>query len=83
VGFENNFNGTYFHHHSNFVYKVENIFKGSLDLIPSPSTLVKIQIMGRKIGLRRKGKTLQHCNKLFCKNPGMFCIITSSKLLCQ
>jgi hypothetical protein len=28
--------------------KVENILKGSLDLIPSPSPSVKNQIMGRK-----------------------------------
>ena len=36
--------------------KVETILKGSLDSIPSPS--VKIQIMGGKICLLRKGKTL-------------------------
>ena len=36
--------------------KVEKILKGSLDLILSPS--VKIQIMGRKVCLRCKGKTL-------------------------
>ena len=40
------------------VYKVENILKGSLDLIPSPSPSVKIQITGRKVCLRCKGKTL-------------------------
>ena len=33
--------------------KVENILKGSLDLIPSPSTLVKIQIMSWK-GVKAK-----------------------------
>ena len=38
--------------------KVENILKGSLDLIPSPSSSVKIQIMGRKVCLMRQGKTL-------------------------
>ena len=38
--------------------KVEIILKGSLDLIPSPSHLVKIQIMGGKVCLRCKGKTL-------------------------
>ena len=32
--------------------------KGSLDLIPSPPPSVKIQIMGGKICLRCKGKTL-------------------------
>ena len=36
--------------------KVEKILKGCLDLIPSPS--MKIQIMCRKVSLRRKGKTL-------------------------
>ena len=30
--------------------KVEKILKGSLDLIPSPSPLVKIQIMGALVG---------------------------------
>ena len=38
--------------------KVEKILKGSLDSIPSPSTSVKIQIMGGKVCLRCKGKTL-------------------------
>ena len=36
--------------------KVEKILKGSLDLISSPS--VKIQIMGGKVCLWQKGKTL-------------------------
>jgi hypothetical protein len=36
--------------------KVEKILKGNLDLIPSPS--LKIQIMGGKVCLRCKGKTL-------------------------
>ena len=36
--------------------KVEKILKGSLNSIPSPS--VKIQIMGGKVCLRWKGKTL-------------------------
>ena len=39
-------------------FKVEKILKGSLDLIPSPSLLVKIQIMGGKVSLRCKDKTL-------------------------
>jgi hypothetical protein len=47
-------------------HKVENILKGSLDLIPSPSPSVKIQIMGGKVCLRCKGKTLLDIvNKLF------------------
>ena len=36
--------------------KVEKILKGSLESIPSPS--VKIQIIGGKVCLRCKGKTL-------------------------
>ena len=38
--------------------KVEKILKGSLDLIPSPSPSVKILIMGKKVCLRCKSKTL-------------------------
>ena len=46
--------------------KVENILKGGLDLIPSPSPSMKIQIMGGKVGLRCKGKALLGVvNKLF------------------
>ena len=48
------------------VIKVEKISKGSLDSIPSPSPSVKIQIMGGKVCLRCKGKTLLgDVNKLF------------------
>ena len=44
--------------------KVEKILKGSLDSIPSPS--VKIQIMGGKVCLMCRGKTLLSIvNKLF------------------
>jgi hypothetical protein len=43
--------------------KVEKTLKGRLDLIPSPSASVKIEIMGRKVCLRCKGKTL-FVNKL-------------------
>ena len=38
--------------------KVEKILKGSMDSISSPSFSVKIQIMGGKVCLRCKGKTL-------------------------
>ena len=38
--------------------KVEKILKGSMDSIPSPSRSLKIQIMGGKVCLRCKGKTL-------------------------
>ena len=40
------------------ITEVEKILKGSLDLIPSPSPLVTIQIMGGKVCLRCEGKTL-------------------------
>ena len=40
------------------LHKVRNILKGSLDSIPSPSPSVEIQIMGGKVCLRSKGKTL-------------------------
>ena len=39
-------------------FKVVKILKGRLDSIPSPSPLVKIQIMGGKVCLRCKDKTL-------------------------
>ena len=43
-----------------------NILKGSLDSIPSPSPYMKIQIMGGKVYLQCKGKTLLgDVNKLF------------------
>ena len=66
--------------------KVENILKGSLDSIPSPSSSGKIQIVGGKVCLRCKGKTLLGIFKNFWKqkvcwhHPAMFCLITSSKL---
>ena len=37
-------------------YEIEKTLKGSLDSVPSPS--VKIEIMGGKVSLRYKGKTL-------------------------
>ena len=43
---------------SNLTYKVEHVLNGGLVSIPSPSPLVKIQIMGGKVCLRCKGKTL-------------------------
>ena len=65
-------------------FKVEKIFKGSLASIPSPS--VKIQIIGGKVCLRCKGKTLPGLiNKLLktkslLTSPSMFCLIILSKL---
>ena len=41
-----------------FRCKVKKILEGSLDLIPSPSPSVKIQIIGGKVGLGCKSKTL-------------------------
>ena len=38
--------------------KVENIYEDSLDLIPSPSPSVKVQIIGGKVYLMCEGKTL-------------------------
>ena len=50
----------------NIPLKVENILKGSLDLIPSPSK--KIKIMGGKVCLKCKSKTLLgDVNKLLKK----------------
>jgi hypothetical protein len=43
--------------HILYVSKVDNILKGSLYSIPSPSTSMKIQIMDGKVCLRCKGKT--------------------------
>ena len=48
------------------LFKVEIFVKGSLDLIPSPSPSVKIQIMGGKVCFKFLGKTLLgFVNKLF------------------
>ena len=69
--------------------KVENILKGSLNLISSPSPSVKIQIMISKVCLRCKGKTLLGIVKKLWKqkvcwhHPTMFCLITTSKLFHQ
>jgi hypothetical protein len=65
--------------------KVEKILKGSLDSIPSPSRLLKIQIMGGKICFRCKGKTLLGVNKLYktkslLTNPSLPSLYTSRKL---
>ena len=43
---------------SRVLLKVEKVLKGSMDSIPSPSPSVKIQIMGGKVCLKCKGKTL-------------------------
>jgi hypothetical protein len=41
-----------------FVARIEKVLKGSLDSIPSSSPSVKVQIIGGKVFLRCKGKTL-------------------------
>ena len=56
------------------VGKVEKILKGSLDSIPSPSASVKIQIMGGKVCLRCKGKTLLGVVNKLLKTK---CLLTS------
>ena len=50
-------------------YKVEKILKGGLDLIPSPS--MKIQIMGGKVCLRCKAKTLLGIVNKLLKTKGL------------
>ena len=48
----------FLNHYKSIYHKVEKILKGSLDSTPSPSPSVKIQIMGGKVCLRCKDKTL-------------------------
>ena len=50
--------------------KVEKILKGSLDLIPSPSPSVNIQIMCGKVHLMRKSKKIAGR----CQHPVIFCL---------
>ena len=58
------------------IFKVEKILKGSLDSTQSPSPSVKIQIMGRKICFRCKGKTfLGVVNKLLYLKQTFWLII--------
>ena len=42
----------------NFVFKVEKILKGSLNLFSSPSPSLEIQIMGGKVWLRGEYKII-------------------------
>ena len=47
--------------------KVEDILKGSLDLISSHSPSVKLQIMGGKVGFGCKAKNIAgRCQQIFC-----------------
>jgi len=61
--------------------KVEKILKGSLDSIPSPLSSVKIQIMGGKVCLRCKGKTLQRvgCQQTFEHKKQCFALLPQVK----
>ena len=59
--------------------KVENILKGSLDSIPSPSPSMKIQIMGGKVCFRCKGKTLLGVVNKLLKTKGL--LTSPSKVL--
>ena len=54
--------------------KVENILKGILDFIPSPSPSVKIQIMGGKVCLRCKGKTLLYIVNQLLKTKSLLIV---------
>ena len=58
----------------NKILKVEKILKVSLDSIPSPSPSVKIRIMGGKVCLRCKGKTLLGVVNKLSKTK---CLLTS------
>ena len=51
--------------------KVEKIIKGSLDSIPSPSPLVKIQIMGGKVYLMSERQNITACCQHFLKTKMM------------
>ena len=66
--------------------KVEKILKGSLDSIPSPSSSVKIQIIGGNWGNKAKHWWMISANFLFSKvcsqSPAMFCLYISSKHYC-
>ena len=57
---------------SHYRFKLERILKGCLDLIPSPSPSVKIQIMGGKVCLRCKGKTLLGVVNKLLKTKSLF-----------
>ena len=52
--------------------KEENVLKGNLDLIPSLSPSVKIQIMGGKVCLSCKGKTLLGIVNKLLKTKSLF-----------
>ena len=60
---------------SDYKVKVEKILKGSLDSIPSPSSSVKIQIIGGKGNVNKL-----FFSKVCWQRPAMFCIYTSNKL---
>jgi hypothetical protein len=59
--------------------KVEKILKGSLNAITSPSPSVKIQILGGKVCLSRKSKTLLGVVNKFSKTKSL--LTSSSNVL--
>jgi len=61
--------------YENVIVVKKKTSKGSLNLIPSPLPSVKVRIMGRKVCLRCKGKTL-----LGVVNNPLKTLINSSKL---
>ena len=60
--------------------KLEDVLKGSLDLIPSPSPSMKIQVIGGKVGFRCKGKTLLRIVNKLLKTKS-FALLTQVKFL--
>ena len=58
----------------NTTYKVDKILKGRLDSIPSLLPSVKVHIIGGKVSLRCKGKTLLVVVKKLLKTK---CLMTS------
>ena len=68
-------------------FEVNKIQEDSLDSIPSPSSSVKIQIKGGKVGLKCKGKTLLGAvNKILGQNCAQQCFaekIKNKKFKCS
>jgi hypothetical protein len=60
---------------------VEKILIGSLDLIPSPSPSVKIQIMGGKVWFRCKGKALLGIVNKLLKTKSLLTSLVDSNVL--
>ena len=61
--------------------KAEKILKGNLDSLLSPSSSVKIQIMGGKVCLRCKGKTLLGIVNKILKAKRLFTLIPQENFI--